>query len=48
MTMSETFLIVMAILFTVPYLVWRLGRTACYAMLQRLRVAVLCTAPAQR
>ena len=33
MTSTEVFLIAMAIIFTVPYLIWRLGRTDCYAPL---------------
>ncbi len=33
MTSTEIFLIAMAIIFTVPYLVWRLGRTDYYAPL---------------
>ena len=31
MTTTEVFLIAMAIIFTVPYLIWRLGRTDRYA-----------------
>ena len=33
MTTTEIFLIAMAIIFTVPYLIWRLGRTDYYAPL---------------
>ena len=33
MTTTEIFLIAMAIIFTVPYLIWRLGRTEYYAPL---------------
>ena len=32
-TATEVLLIAMAIIFTVPYLIWRLGRTDCYAPL---------------
>ena len=33
MITTEVFLIAMAIIFTVPYLIWRLGRTDYYARL---------------
>ena len=33
MITTEVFLIAMAIIFTVPYLIWRLGRTDYYAPL---------------
>ena len=32
-TATEVLLIAMAIIFTVPHLIWRLGRTDCYAPL---------------
>ncbi len=33
MTVTEIFLIAMAIVFTLPYLIWRLGRTDYFAPL---------------
>ena len=33
MTTTEVFLVAMAIIFTIPYLVWRLGRTDYWAPL---------------
>ena len=33
MITTEVFLIAMAIIFTVPYFIWRLGRTDYYARL---------------
>ena len=33
MTTTEIFLIAMAIIFTVPYLIWRVGKTDYYAPL---------------
>ncbi|MEQ1594403.1 MAG: cation:proton antiporter [Casimicrobium sp.] len=40
MTTTEIFLIAMAIIFTVPYLLWRLGRTDYYAPLVVVQVIV--------
>jgi hypothetical protein len=33
MTLTEVFLVAMLIIFTVPYLVWRLARADCFAPL---------------
>ena len=38
MITTEVFLIAMAIIFTVPYLIWRLGRTDCYAPLVLVQI----------
>ncbi len=40
MTTSEIFLIAMAIIFTVPYLIWRVGRTEYYAPLVVVQIVM--------
>ena len=37
-TATEVLLIAMAIIFTVPHLIWRLGRTDCYAPLVLVQI----------
>jgi len=47
MTTTEIFLIAMTLIFTVPYLIWRLGRTEYYAPLVVVQtLPAFCSAPA--